>query len=132
MSSGTAPCGGYVLEVSVENFTLFGLDKSQEFIEYLEEYGIEAENVGLSDIEIFLDECNTIRASIVGTNGLVCFSVTPTYYNSEDGGPYDELEDGWYFVFEENDLYKRKLSQLGEALTDKDCMPWDATWTTFG
>jgi len=55
------------------------------------------------------------------------------HYVSNDGGPYDDLEDDVvYFWLTHSDLYDCTLSVLGKWLKDKDQLPERKMWTRFG
>ena len=52
-------------------------------------------------------------------------------YDSDEGGPYDDLEDGMYLVFDEDVLYKSKLTKLGKQLNKMNDMPELTHWVVY-
>ena len=52
-------------------------------------------------------------------------------YEEELTGKHEEIEDGFYFLFDENNLYERKLSPIGQSLKNEgDLFPQYERWTT--
>jgi hypothetical protein len=133
MGMGTAPCSGYVLPATKENFKKLNIALGQ----FKKEYNVFKEEYPNGHIEGFLED-------LVGMygQGEVIFEATPDLgkaitiklyrYNSDEGDRWDDLEDGVYFIFDEEELYTKKLTPIGKVLKKIGVLPEQQAWTTFG
>jgi hypothetical protein len=53
-------------------------------------------------------------------------------YDRDYGERGDDLDDGYYFEFNENQLYEKKLTTAGELLEKEGSLPYEALWTAGG
>ena len=55
------------------------------------------------------------------------------HYSEDDGDRYDDLTDGYYLIFDEDDLYSTKLSRTGKQFRKQfGKLPEFKNWTSFG
>lgn len=134
MGMGTAPCSAYILPATKENFEKLNMDLGR----YKKEYE-EFKKNHPDDLEVFFEELiiehgnNEVVLEATPDEPLgAVISVELYRYNSEEGDRYDELEDGVYFIFYEEELYTRELTLVGEAMQRNDVFPELKYWTTYG
>ena len=127
MGMGHAPASGYViafdaflngLALDVTSFVHACLDAPPDGIEDYDEF-INDELFDRFEIEFEVPGCTGLRAWLFR-------------YRSEDGDRYDDISDGIYVAFNNDDLYEKKLSRFGEYLTRKEIFPEHARWTVYG
>jgi len=53
-------------------------------------------------------------------------------YDSDHGGPHDDLSDGLYILFNEDMLYTKQLTKFGKKLESQNMLPEFKHWETFG
>jgi hypothetical protein len=54
-------------------------------------------------------------------------------YDGENGGCYDDLEDGaTYLAFDEDDLYVKTETPIFKSLKSANCEPTLCAWTVWG
>jgi len=131
MSSGTAPCCGYILPATEENLRKLKISLDDLRMEWTER-GIEAPDENDIDFlwELWTEDREDIELKSNLTN-------TPTRiwlfgYDSEDGDVYDGIEDGLYLSFSEMLLYTRQYTSFGKKLNKDGLFPDFELWTTFG
>lgn len=54
------------------------------------------------------------------------------FYDRDSGDRYDGLEEGFYLMFTEDDLYSRKKTVLGNLIEKHFSFPEFKQWTVFG
>jgi hypothetical protein len=125
MSSGTAANYGYMLPATEENITKLKIDIS-EYHDWKE----ENPECDLDDFfEEEMDQGNPLLSNMTNPPTEIYLYL----YHSEDGDIYDDLEDiGFYFMFDEEDLYEMKTTPFGNTLREIGAMPEFKMWTTFG
>jgi hypothetical protein len=140
MGMGYAACSSYVLPATLEYFNKLNIHFEAEDVKevYSKEKWDHINNNGLSDeeywnemkevLQYYADEQIQIEASV---NDVV-FYITILHYYEEEGSRYDDLENGFYFVFDEDALYERKYTEVGKTLADADLFPVNANWVYFG
>jgi hypothetical protein len=140
MGMGYAACNAYVLPATLEYFNKLNIHFDEDDVKevYTKEEWDHINNNGLSDeeywdeieqvIQYYADEQKDIEASINDT----VFYITIFRYSDESGDRYDDLEDGYYFVFDEEVLYERKYTDIGKTLSDANLFPVHANWVNFG
>lgn len=136
MATGQAPCSGYVLRATKENFEALNISLGIHEKDYEEYKKKDSDGEG---IEGFLEDL----AYNNGT-GEVIFEATPDqalgavigielyFYDADLGDRYDELEHGAYFLLAEEELYTRELSLVGEKLKHEGIFPELQHWTRHG
>lgn len=128
MGMDLAPVSGYILELTEENFQQLEIDLG-EYTSLIEEFEVEGES-RLETLCRLFNAYPSIETQ-VAVMGVTC---TPTmmFYTKDDGGLYDDLSDGLYLLFEENDLFINTLTHLGTILEEKGMLPQYKRWTHFG
>jgi len=130
MSSGTAPCCGYVLPATIENLERLKIS--------LDDLRKEWESLGRppneDDIDFLWELWAEDREDIELKSNL---TNTPTRiwlfgYDREDGDIYDGLKDGLYLSFSEASLYTRQYTGFGKILNKDRLFPDFELWTTYG
>lgn len=126
---GTAPCHGHVVEATRENLAKMGYDE-----ELLIKAALD-NGAGSEDIEDFDDALNflgteyiTLELAVAGKKAYA----EVFRYDQNNGDRYDNLEDGCYLIFDEDDLYEKKTTPLAESLKCLGAMPQEKQWTNFG
>ena len=129
MPMGTAPASGYVLPFTEDISKRLNINYGEHqkdidlYIENGEDFESAIESIVQEETEI------EIKATINGKT----IPVWLIRYNRDDGDCYDGLTDGYYFAFDEDDLYERKLTPVGQALKDEgDLFPQYERWTVYG
>lgn len=135
MGMGSAPCSGYVLPATEENFKKLNISLGR----FEKEYEDFKKSYPDDDFEGFLAELaamygpSEVILEAVPDQGLGAVITIELYrYDSDMGDRYDDLADGVYFVFYEDELYTKELTPVGEALKDKNLFPELQAWTMFG
>lgn len=140
MGMGTAPCAGYILPVTLENFNKLQIDISAEAKEYFgEEEWDRINNSGLDDddyqehIENFFRDCDyTIGKEAIAIIENEKFEIEIFYYDRDEGDRYDDLTTGFYFSFPEDVIFIKEKSPVGKALDALNLFPTFEQWTVFG
>ena len=143
MTTGTAPCWGWVLPATRKNFATlsaaFSKESATELIKYLKlDVPEEQLNKALcEDGELFLSALDwlvegqerlTIRVEVGGHTYTAEVSVW--HYDADNGDVYDDLESGeYYFIFDHKDLFAP--APLAKALKTRKLMPEEKGWTNF-
>jgi hypothetical protein len=136
MGMGTAPCHGFVLEATEEIMKTFGWTfealKKHAKEEYSKSNLYPPTEDDLEDFDAVV-QFLALESHIldIHKDGKT-FDAQIMYYNREDGDRYDDLEDGIYLNFDENCLYEKKLTDIGELLKGIDLLPKEQQWTNFG
>jgi len=133
MGMGSAPCSGYVLEATEENFNQLNANFG-EYEDIRKKYQEENPDDDFDDfIDYLFHEFDEpiFEACPNKPIGQV-ISIFLIRYESEVGDRYDDLSDGYYFAFDEEDLYSKTLSEAGQTLKDKGILPEYCRWTQFG
>ena len=128
MSMDSAPASGYLLPFTEETSQKLNLNFS-EYKTEIDEYLDDGES-----FESAIDQvlCDHTELEVKATLQDHTFNVWIFKYDSEQGGQYDDLDDGLYIVFDEDSIYERKYTPVGQALADEDTFPAHARWTVFG
>jgi len=127
MSMGTAPCYGHLLPAG--QIVLLGWSK-EKLIQLCKDNGAGSEN-----IEDFDDAMNFLSSEQINIPIKIndaTLNVEVMQYDRDNGDLYDDLEDGYYLMFDEDDLYERKLTKAGEILESHKWLPELKQWTNFG
>jgi hypothetical protein len=143
MGMGSAPCSGYVLPANKDTLGNFRWDEKRlmELAKnHMEENDLPPSQWGevndFDDALCIIHDCSiTLEievATIVGLPTIIKAELF-RYDRDEMGDRYDDLEDdGYYLIFDEDNLYERTLSRVGQALKAKGILPELKQWTTFG
>jgi hypothetical protein len=130
MSMGTAACSGYVRKVDSKLLKVLGIHKKDLLIA-AENAGcptaMSKEKQGLTLIESIL--CCTPAIDLQTILGV---TVSIFRYNRDEGDIYDELKEGIYASFSEDDLFVKKPTKVMTTLKSLKCDPELSSWTTFG
>ena len=129
MSSGSAPNSGYMLETTDANIKALNisLPSYQEELDACKAVGKSVKDflVELYDEDLDFE----IMCKLAGQT----FQVYPYIYNYEDGGIYDDLEDGvLYLIFNMSDIYTMEKTDIGKALESNNIFPEFQQWTEYG
>ena len=127
MSMGTAPCQGYILPAG--KLILLGWSE-EKLIQLCHDNGAGSENIEDFDDAINFLSMEQITIPIKINDATL--NVEVMRYDRDNGDIYDDLEDGYYIIFDEGDLYERKLTKAGEILKSHDWLPESKQWTNFG
>lgn len=76
----------------------------------------------------FVESCIHLGVTIGGKE----IEVGVYRYDPDNGDRYDELHDGYWLIFNEDDLYIRQESEILKALKQSDAEPELKAWTNFG
>jgi len=141
MGMGSAPCSAYILPADETTLEMLGCD-TKEIIQiaknYMKENDLPTSQWGkvydFDDALCILADCNVpLKLTLVPIVGKAREIEVEVYrYDAENGDRYDELEDGYYIIFDENDLYERKLTTVGKMLKSTKLLPEYKQWTNFG
>jgi hypothetical protein len=124
MSMREYPTSGYVVPVEqlrkvISGFFRLTLDKEQELQTKLDELLEEGDHEQIAE---FLNE-----------NLPENFPACSAYRPSDEDTVDEPMEQGvWYAVFDEDDLYTRRLSEAGEALKKAGVEPALSHWSVWG
>jgi len=128
MSSGSAPCQGFVLEATIENFKKLNI----YYMGLIRKYSpatIDIKKGFDIVLEVLANDQISIYAKVAGKK----IEIEVMKYDEDDGDMYDDLEHGrYYLVFEEDDLYDKVLTQAGTLLSKKGILPESKMWTHYG
>lgn len=133
MGMGNAPCSGYTIPINEGTLKKLNITKEQILVLI---------NKGLSSLVKDFKEHEDFDEALrdAGSNKLVIkikikkqhiLNVEIFSYYEDDGGRYDDLEEGEYFLFRESELYTKKLTPLGSTLKKLKCLPDISYWTVF-
>ena len=137
MASGPAPVQAYVIdlkEVTVFNDRLAVMYLKDQHTSVAEVKAFKSgdEKFRATVIENFLkefaDEMEPLKINIAGVD----YMVEIIYYNSEAGGVYDDLSDGLYLVFGDDELFNRTDTKLMHQLRRMNAAPKHQQWTVWG
>ena len=130
MSSGTAPCCGYVLPATEENLKKLKIS--------LDDLRKEWESLGRppneDDIDFLWELWTEEYREDIELKSNLTDTPTPIWlfgYDREDGDIYDGLEDGLYLSFGETSLYTRQYTDFGEMLDINELFPENSFVITF-
>lgn len=142
MSQGSAPCRGYVVELTDELIQKLGLDTLTEDVDvtccllgvpHRGDIRLEDANPRAA-LTVLAGEGESISIdlhALIGHGRTV--EATPFLYDADQGDCYDELEDGkLYLIFNENDLYTKTETEEFKALSTLGITPEEKSWTNFG
>jgi hypothetical protein len=138
MSSGSVANTGYILKITEETYAKLNLAHTPKFINYC------AEKDKCLDYAAFLQFCEWLLLFTDVSEAINIHIINEIYhlheeiqviifeYHADDGEPYDDLEDGkFYLRFYEDDLYYKELSNIGNYLKYIKCFPDFHTWCRF-
>jgi hypothetical protein len=110
------PSCGYLLEVNEKTATKLGIT-----LDYLKKIDSEATGDLLESLVCVLEEDPNIKITINGKEKLIeCVYI--------DDQTYGELEEGWYFYFEPQDLFTMETTDFAKTLKLKGIMPKLEAW----
>lgn len=127
MGMDLAPASGYILEVTERI-----LPKLQLFLREYEtligEFEVDGESAFESIVRLF-NSYPPIEVEIT----IKDMTMTPVmmFYTNDDGGAHDDLSDGLYLLFEEEDLFIKELTYPGMILSDTGLFPKYKRWTVY-
>jgi hypothetical protein len=132
MYKNAAPCCGYVIKATEENCIKFGAGNKKELIELANEHTVKP-----CPPDITFESLLDFLYKMYGTIGLlipigeinVGIIAELIYYSRSNGSIHDDLEDGYYFMFGESQLYKKELTETGKALKNMGKLPEFKQWT---
>lgn len=128
MGMDLAPASGYVLEVTSRNLSKLRLDLG-EYDSLLGEFRVKGETRFQAISRLF----NTYPAiEVAVTLGDHTSNPIMMFYTSDDGGSYDDLSDGLYLVFDEEDIFIKELTCIGSLLKENGVFPEYRRWTIYG
>lgn len=114
MSQGSAPCQGYVVELTDELIQKLGI--TMDFLKLIKES---------------LPQNTEIPDNVYDTPGHA--RKRKCTYTHRPRDYYDELEDGkLYLIFDEDDLYTKIETEEFKALSALGMTPKEKSWTNFG
>ncbi len=139
MSIDAYACSGLVLRVTAETIDALCLtpksviDAVLETYDHLNEEGLEIwQSKSVEEIfeEMYNDDLRTISIPVPGTQ----LKVTVNVYSHFDGdsSSCDEMEDGYYLFFLEEQLYMKQLGPIGQALEHRNVLPEFKAWVQYG
>lgn len=142
MASDTYACSGLILPVNTDTINALGLTPSV-LIDAVSQANEHITRGDLADWremsvekiieEMYRDDLNNFTIYIPGANGTdLPVMVTVYRYNRDDGSHYDEMEDGFYLTFVEDQLYLRQLGPIGQALERRNVLPEFKVWSQYG
>ena len=126
MGMGHAAYNGYVLEASKDNFNRLQLYLSKEQQGMVTDINIQ------DDLEAVYKRLHEEDSSFISSSLQEGLEVELYRYHTDEGDIYDNLEDGYYFVFGDSDLFILTPTKLGEELKRLDCFPENKYWTVYG
>jgi hypothetical protein len=140
MGMGHAPVRGFMIEATEENLEKLGYDfgSLKNFILNFDFTSKEAEVRAKPEPEDLED-----FGSLMEYFGVELINMTLKFYgktidtrfmryDTDNGSRYDDLVDGIYMGFDEDDLYERKLTPVGTRMKEMGSLPEVKLWTNFG
>lgn len=122
MSMGLVASSGFILDASFRN--LGSVIGHAEADELLAEFDGDEDEMFIS----YADRQDEIQGYV---NGIpISFKVIEIGEDDIESGT--DISVGKYFLFDEQDLFKKDVSELGKGLQDRDVFPEFNRWTVWG
>ena len=142
MLQGSAPCSGHVLPANKKTLRRLGYTPGQLANHINTELTSPVyEKLNAKDLDVLFNTAHEndvtipVLAEKDGQHGLdngKIVNVEVYRYQSFNGDIYDELSEGYYFVFNQTDLYTMLPTKFMKSLLIQGCIPESKQWTNFG